>query len=286
MSNQLICQTWGRIAVAVLAIASLVRGQAHAENWPGWRGPDRTGVTGETGLPVKWSENEGVAWKVALPGSGISNPIVWEDRVFVTSSDGPQQSELYLICLARDDGRELWRLQLWGSAPTLYHPTKSSMASPSPVTDGKHVFAFYGTGDVFCVDFEGGLIWQRSLASEYGEFENRFAASSSPLLYNDLLLLQCDHYGDSYLLAIDKATGADRWKADRPETWLSWASPQLVPTGREEEHELLVSGSHRLEGYDPLTGDMLWTLRGMSRECIPTPVFGHGLIYATSGPNA
>lgn len=272
----------------LLAAAWMLTGAGllRAENWPEWRGEHRTGVSGETELPVQWSEKEGVLWKTTLPGSGISTPIIWEDRVFVTSSEGARQDELHLICLARDDGRELWRLRLWGSAPTLYHPTKSSMASPSPVTDGKHVFAFYGTGDVICADFDGGLVWQRSLASEYGEFENRFAASSSPLLYRDLLLLQCDHYGPSYLLAIDKATGANRWKADRPDVWLSWASPQLAPTGKGDEHELLVSGSHRLDAYDPLSGDKLWTVRGMSRECIPTPVFGHGRIYATSGPNA
>src|SRR6185437_1812636 len=172
-------------AIAIICWAS----RASAENWPGWRGPMRTGISGETALPLQWSQREGVLWKTGLPGSGISNPIVWEDRVFVTSSEGPQQDELRLICLARDDGRELWRLQLWGSAPTLYHATKSSMASASPVTDGEHVFAFFGTGDVVCVDFDGGLVWQRSLASEYGAFENRFAASSSPLLYHDLLLL-------------------------------------------------------------------------------------------------
>lgn len=269
-------------AAAWLLAAAAARG----ENWPGWRGPQRTGVSSETNLPLSWSEDEGVLWKVALPGAGISNPIVWEDRVFVTASEGPRQEELLLICLARDDGRELWRLRLWGTAPTLYHATKSNMASASPVTDGRHVFAFFGTGDVTCVDFSGGLVWQRSLADEYGEFENRFAATSSPLVYRDLLLLQCDHYGESYVLAIDKATGKDRWKADRPDAWLSWASPQLAPVGAGDEHELLVSGSHRLDAYDPLSGEKLWTVRGMSRECIPTPVYGHGLIYATSGPNA
>ncbi|HWB12688.1 MAG TPA: PQQ-binding-like beta-propeller repeat protein [Pirellulales bacterium] len=284
----------------------------HAENWPGWRGPARNGLSNETGLPVSWSEKQGVHWRVALPGSGISNPIVWGERVFVTSSDGRNQDELHLICLARDDGSEKWHLRLWGSAPTLYHPTKSSMASPSPVTDGEHIFAFYGSGDVVCVDFDGGLVWQRSLASEYGPFENRFAASSSPLLYRDLLVLQCDHYGPSYLLAIDKATGANRWKADRPDVWLSWSSPQLTPpaTGKAEgelpvaspkrarvptttvapaitdvRDELLVCGSHRLDAYDPTTGEKLWTVGGLSRECVPTPVFGHGLIFATTGPN-
>jgi hypothetical protein len=129
------------------------------------------------------------------------------------------------------------------------------------------------------------LAWQRSLASEFGAFENRFAAASSPLVHDGLLLLQCDHYGASYLLAIDKATGADRWKADRPEAWLSWSSPQLAPTGREGQHELLVCGSHKLDAFDPLTGAKLWTVQGFARECVPTPVVGDGLIYATSGPN-
>ena len=283
------------LAVVIALGASLLACEAAiAENWPGWRGAARTGVSNETGLPVAWSETQGVLWKVALPGSGISNPIVWDDRVLITSSDGRQQDELHLICLGRDDGKEKWHLRLWGSAPTLYHPTKSSMASPSPVTDGEHVFAFYGSGDVVCVDIDGGLVWQRSLASEYGPFENRFAASSSPLLYRDLLLLQCDHYGPSYLLAIDKTTGANRWKVDRSDVWLSWSSPQLTPTATKAKaspaaddagDELLVCGSHRLDAYNPSTGEKLWTVGGMSRECVPTPVIGHGLIYATTGPN-
>ena len=299
------------VTLAVLAVL-LVSNGSRAENWPGWRGAARTGVSNETGLPVSWSEGEGVIWKVPLPGSGISNPIVWGDRVFVTSSDGRDQDELHLICLSRDDGSEKWHLRLWGSSPTLYHPTKSSMASPSPVTDGEHVLAFYGSGDVVCADFEGGLVWQRSLASEYGPFENRFAASSSPLLYRDLLVLQCDHYGPSYLLAVDKATGANRWKADRPDVWLSWSSPQLVPAASKTADavpsvtrpkqsrsskakatpaadrggdELLVCGSHRLDAYNPTTGEKLWTVGGLSRECVPTPVIGHGLIFATTGPN-
>lgn len=265
-------------------LAAIWAPSVDAENWPGWRGPERTGISSETEIPIEWSAAEGVLWKAALPGSGISNPIIWEDRVFVTSSDGPKQDELHLICLARDDGAKRWHLRLWGTSPTLYHATKSNMATPSPVTDGRHVYAFYGTGDVFCVDRDGGLVWHRSLAAEYGPFENRFAASSSPILYRDMLLVQCDHYGGSYVIAIDKRTGANRWKTDRPECWLSWSSPQLVPVGNDQ-HELVVSGSHKLEAFDPLTGEKLWTVSGLSRECVPTPVLGHGLVYAVSGPH-
>ena len=256
-----------------------------AENWPGWRGPARTGVSTESDVPCEWSAENGPRWRVDLPGAGISNPIVWDDRVFVTSSDGPRGDELHVVCLHRDDGRELWHLQLWGTAPTLSHGAKSSMASPTPVTDGRHVYAFFGTGDVFCLDFSGRLVWQRSLAAEYGEFENRFAASSSPLLLDDLLLLQCDHYGGSYALAIDKTTGENRWKTDRPDAWLSWSSPQLAAVEGTNRWELLLCGSERLDALDPLTGEKLWTLGGLAHECIPTPVLGHGLIYAVSGPN-
>lgn len=183
---------------------------ARAENWPGWRGPRRNGVTTDSGVPLEWSSASGVRWKVPLPGSGISNPIVWESVVVCTSSDGARQQDLHVIALDRDTGRRLWHARYWGTAPTLHHETKSSMATPSPVTDGEHVYAFFGSGDVFCLDFDGRLVWQRSLAGEYGAFENRFAASSSPLVFEDSLILQCDHYGASYVLAIDKHTGANR----------------------------------------------------------------------------
>lgn len=256
---------------------------AGAENWPGWRGPNRTGVTADTGAPISWSPQDAVRWKAALPGSGISNPIVWNDLVICTSSDGAQQRDLHVIALDRDSGRERWHARCWGTAPTLHHGTKSSMASPSPITDGTHVYAFFGTGDVFCLDLAGRLLWQRSLAEEYGAFENRFAASSSPLLFEDLLILQCDHYGASYLLAIDKHTGADRWKVDRPETWLSWSSPVCTKSSGADA-ELLLCGSQKLDGFVARTGEKLWTVRGLERECIPTPIVDGGRVYLTSGP--
>jgi len=253
-----------------------------AENWPGWRGPRRDGVTSDAKVPTQWSPTENILWKAPLPGIGTSNPVVWEDRIFLTSSEGRDQGELHVMCFDRATGRELWHQRLWGTAPTLFYG-RSGMASPSPITDGQRLFAFFGTGDVFCFDLGGRLLWQRALADEYGAFENRFAASSSPLLFRDMVILQCDHYGASYLIAIDQKTAATRWKSDRPEVWLSWSSPQLVPNG--DQFELAVAGSEKLDGYDPLTGSRLWTLRGLSRECIPTPVIGHGLLVVVSGPN-
>jgi len=268
-----------------MALVLLFASDAPCENWPGWRGQGRNGVSSEEGIPIEWSAETGVKWKVPLPGSGVSSPIIWGDQVFLTASDGLNKDQLHIICLSRVTGAKLWQRRLWGTAPTRYHANKSSMASPTPITDGRHVFAFFGTGDVFCLDVDGGLVWHRSLATEYGKYENRFSATSSPILYRNLLLIQCDHYGDSYVLAVNAETGADSWKLDRPETWLSWSSPQLVRAGDASGHELILCSSEKVDALDPLTGNKLWTVRGMQRECVPTPVIGHGLIYVVSGPN-
>lgn len=269
-------------SLATVLVCWLVSSHLEAENWPGWRGPNRNGVTSDNGVPTTWSATENVLWKSPVPGIGTSNPVVWGDKVFITASEGREQGELHVIAFDRDTGRERWHQRLWGTAPTLFYG-RSGMASPSPITDGKRLFAFFGTGDVFCFDLDGGLLWQRALADEYGPFENRFAASSSPLLFEDTLILQCDHYGASYAIALDQKTGANRWKSDRPDVWLSWSSPQLVPNG--DRVELVLSGSERLDGYDPRTGSPLWRVRGLARECIPTPLVGHGRLYVVSGPN-
>jgi outer membrane protein assembly factor BamB len=253
-----------------------------AEPWTQWRGPERNGIASGPSPPLTWSATENVRWKTALPGSGISSPIFWENRIFVTAAEREHPDQLHLICLSRDDGSILWQRRFWGTAPTRFHATKSSMASPTPITDGRFVYAYYGTGDVFCVDLEGRLQWQRSLAGEYGRFENRFSATSSPVLLNNLLILQCDHYGPSYAIALDKGSGKNVWKTARPKTWLSWSSPRLVPTPNGQE--LILCSSLKIDGLNPRTGQLLWTIDGMRRECIPTPVFGHGLIYAVSGP--
>ncbi len=274
-----ILRTIVALAAGLVAIGSRA---ARAEEWNQWRGPNRNAVSSDAGLPVRWTGEQGVRWKVALPAAGVSSPVIWQDRVFMTAADSRRQDELWMLCLNLADGSERWRLRLWGSAPTLHHGSKSDMATPTPITDGEHVYALFGTGDVFAVDCDGGLAWQRSLASEYGAFENRFGHTSSPALLGDTLFVQCDHYGDSYLLAIDKRTGRNVWKVDRPGVWHSWSSPQFCGTGSQTE--LVVCAAGRVDAYAPATGERLWTVGGLQRECIPTPVTGHGLIYLVSGP--
>lgn len=255
---------------------------ARGDDWPGWRGPRQSGISQEKSAPREWTADRGIRWKKPLAGGGIASPIVWSDRVLVATSDGPKQGNLHLLCFHADTGETIWDRQFWGTAPTLFHASKGGMASPTPVTDGEYVFAFYGTGDVFCVDMNGLLCWHRSLADEYGAFENRFGHTSSPVLLDDVLIVQCDHYGLSYLVAIDKRSGANRWRVERPGVWHSWSSPILAPVGGQ--WELVICSSEAVEAFDPRTGDKLWRVTGMERECIPTAVFAEGLVYAVSGP--
>lgn len=273
-----------RLPSSLLLVIVFATQTVHSADWPGWRGGTRSGVSSESNIPTTWSSDHGIAWRVPLPGAGISSPVIHGSRVFLTASDGPRQANLHVICLNRDDGRMLWHQRLWGTSPTRHHSTKSSMASPTPVTDGEHLYTFFGTGDIFCFEVTGDLVWHRSLASEYGPFENRFAATSSPVIHKDLLIIQCDHYGPCYVLALDRRTGDNRWKVDRPDTWLSWSSPQLVTLKSNNSQELVICGSNRIDALSPETGRKLWSLGGMRHECIPTPILAHGLVYAVSGP--
>lgn len=154
------------------------------------------------------------------------------------------------------------------------------MATPTPVTDGERVWAFFGSGDLFCLDLDGNLLWCRSFAQEYEPYQNRFAMGSSPVLVDNILVLQCDHWGQSYLIGLDKQTGKNLWKTDRSEH-VSWSSPLVVDVNGRSE--LIVCATFQVKGYDATTGTELWHVDGMTRECIPTPVAENGLIFAVSG---
>lgn len=272
-----------RIATFLLLSAPLGRAPlVLAENWPEWRGPNRNAVSSESNLPRHWSADSGIRWKVPLAGTGVSSPIVWDERIVVTATDRHSQEELLIACHARDSGRQLWLTRFWGTAVTLHHATKSDMATPTPVTDGKRIFALFGTGDLFCVDMDGKLVWQRSLAEEYGPFENRFGHTSSPILVGNSLIIQCDHYGSSYLLAVDADNGKNVWHQPRPGVWHSWSSPQIIR--QADRSTLVVCAAERMEGFDPRDGQLQWIVHGLQRECIPTPVIGHERIYVVSGP--
>ena len=309
-----------------LALAAIVLAATDlsARNWPQWRGPSSHGVSPETGLPTTWSASENVAWRSPLAGLGTSSPVVWGDRVFVTSQVGrsptaagdahPQLarderalaerehpiggrrvdadptaspdrtgSEIWLVVEAfgRSDGRRLWesRTRATGALPEVHE--KHNLATPTPVTDGERIYAWFGNGQIVALDMAGRLVWTRHLGTEIAPFRTLWGHGSSPVLFGDLLILLCDHLSNAYLLAVDARTGQDRWKTDRGDGRTSHSTPLVVrgPAGAE----LLVNSSSRIDVYDPATGTLLWFTGGPRQTPIPSAVFHDGRIYLSRG---
>jgi outer membrane protein assembly factor BamB len=272
-----------RRRLLTLLILLLLPGAAAAENWPGWRGLNHDGISSEKGLPTRWSATENVRWKAELPGAGVSAPIVWGERVFVTASDGRLGSRLHLLCFHRDNGKKLWHVRFFGSAVSEGQFSPGGMAVPTPVTDGKRVFTLFGTGDLICVDTYGRPVWVRSLAQEYGPFRNRWGMAASPALSGDLLVVQVDHPGASYLLGVEAATGANRWRTKRDAS-VNWSSPLPVTIGNKLQ--IVAAGTYALRGYAADTGHELWSVQGMQMQCIPTPVVSGDRLFAAGGGNS
>ncbi len=252
-----------------------------ADNWPGWRGPNNVGISEEKNLPVSWSRVKNVRWKAELPGAGVSAPVVWEDRIFLTASDGRLNDRLHVYCHHRADGRLLWHTRLFGSAPTDLYPP-GGMAVPTPATDGKAVYVLFGTGDLAAIDFDGKPLWIRSLAQEYGPFRNRWGMGASPILAHGVLYVQVDHWSQSYLLAVDPQSGVNRWKADRPGS-VNWTSPIAVNV--KDKLQIITFGTNFVRGYDAADGKEMWRVDGMHFQCIPSPVVLDNVVFACSGEN-
>jgi outer membrane protein assembly factor BamB len=224
-----------------------------------------------------------VAWKVAVPGEGASSPVVWGDSVFVTSAL-EEGTVRVLHCLDRRTGRTRWRREVSDPNPERTSALAGHAAS-TPATDGSSVVAFFGNAGVVCYGFDGERAWHRS----FGEFDSELGLASSPVLYRDVVLLVCDHddtrfrtFG-SFLIALDLRTGETRWKTERPGLERSWSTPVLAPDGGGRV--LVVNAQDELRGYDSDTGALRWRVGGMSGWVTPSPVFGRGLIFATSGKN-
>src|SRR5438128_7139688 len=254
-----------RFNVATLALL-ITAAVARPEDWPGWRGPQGTGVTTEKDLPVHWSATDHVRWKTPLEGAGVSSPVVLGDRVFLTASDGRLNDRLHVSCYDRRTGRRLWHVKLFGSAVSEGQYAPGGMAVPTPAADAQRLYALFGTGDLVCLDHEGKPVWMRSLAQEYGPFRNRWGMAASPVLVGDLLVVQVDHWGESYLLGMDTATGANRWRTVRQAS-VNWTSPLAVRVkGRTQ---IVAAGTYQVKGYDAKDGSELWSVRGLEMQCIP-----------------
>ncbi len=303
--------------LAGIAVAARMAGVSlQAADWPHWRGPGASGVTSDPKLPVRWGPSEGVAWKAPIAGAGVSTPIVSGDRVFVTSqvgsgvrregnhprlvqgADASAQGEraiqpptapgaddgrtFFIVeAFARAGGKRLWehRFEAEGALTPVHD--KHNLASPSPVTDGTLVYAWFGTGQIVALTRDGKVAWQRHLGKDVGPFDITWGHGSSPVVHGDLLILLCDHATSSSLLALDKQTGKERWKADRGKGRSSYSTPLVVEASTGAE--LIVNSSERIDAYDVRTGQFLWHTGESNRFPIPSPVAHDGVIYASRG---
>jgi outer membrane protein assembly factor BamB len=257
----------------VLAPAS-----ARAEEWPGWRGPRGDGTSTETGLPVRWNATDNIAWKVPLPGIGHSSPILCGDRLFVTTCVQPQLQRV-LLCLDRRDGKILWQRVVCTSRLEPKHKL-NSFASSTPVTDGKYVWVTFLKQpdiEVACYDFEGNKVWQRSP----GKFFSVHGFCSSPVLYKDLLIINGDQDAKAFLVALDKGTGAERWRIDRPNRTRSYCPPIVVEAAGKKQ--LVLSGSRCVASYDPDTGAQNWIIKGPTEQYVASLVYTDGVLFMTAG---
>jgi outer membrane protein assembly factor BamB len=256
-----------------------------AGDWPQFRGPAGAGVGDASELPVHFGPEKSVVWRTELP-PGHSSPIIYGDRIFVTAAEGGKRAELavgrvvdeggklYTICLDRRTGRILWKREAPRPRLERYQPTNSP-ASPSPVTDGKTVYVFFGDYGLIAYSFDGTERWKLPL----GPFNNPNGHGSSPVLADDLVFLLCDQDSGSYLLAVDKQTGAVKWKADRPEFTRSYSTPAVFRP-RRGPVELIVPGAYQLTSYNARTGEKLWWITGLSWQPKSTPIVNGDMIYA------
>jgi outer membrane protein assembly factor BamB len=249
-----------------------------AEEWPGWRGPRGDGISIETGIPLHWSATENITWKTALPGIGHSSPIVCGDRIFVTTCL-EQDLQRQLLCLDRRSGKLLWQRTVLVSKLEPKHKL-NSYASSTPVTDGKHVWVtFHQQPELVaaCYDFDGKLVWRRSP----GQFYSVHGFCSSPVLYKALLIINGDQDARAYIVALDKHTGMERWRADRPNRTRSYCAPVLVEAGGRLQ--LVLSGSRCVASYDPDTGKQNWIIDGPTEQYVASLVYTEGVLFLTAG---
>ena len=248
-----------------------------AKYWPRWRGPSGQGHVAAGQYTDKWSPTTSV-WKTAVPGRGNSSPIVWGDRIFLTTGYGNGE-KLSMLAFSRADGKRLWETPIPQNGVEYVHH-KNGFASATPATDGQLVYASFGRHGLFAFDFNGKIAWQH----KFGIIDNYHGPAGSPVLYKDRIFIFQDANPapgqTAFVGAFDKKTGKPIWTTPRRES-VGWGTAVVINTG--ERDELIVSSQRRVAAYDPETGKELWTVRGNTSEVIPTPVVAHGLVFASSG---
>ena len=245
-----------------------------AAYWPRWRGPSGQGLVSGGGYLDSWSETENVLWRTPLEGRGNSSPIVWGDRIFLTTAY-ENGRRLAVAAFRRSDGSPLWESFVPEGMAYSAHE-KNGHASATAATDGRYVYASFGSRGLVAFDLDGELVWHQDL----GRIDNYHGAAGSPLLYNDRVILYQDQRQGSFIAAFDASTGRQAWRTDRAAT-VGWGTPIAVRVG--DHDEIVVNGQYRVYAYDPATGRELWRCNGPTFEVIPTPVVGFGMVFCASG---
>ena len=277
-----------------------------AANWPQWRGPDGSGISTEKNLPIEWTPTKNIKWKTAIDGRGHSSPIVWGNKIFLTTAvEGEvvpgakavthmNEGQVFLhpdsvgadhkhtfkvMALDRNTGKILWETVAWQGTPYDNRHRKSSYASSTPATDGKLVYAFFGTEGLYAYDYNGKLAWKAQLGN-LGTVG--MGTGTSPILFENLVIVQCDEENgeSSFIVALDKKTGKEVWRTPR-KVQVSWATPILVRTAKRPE--LITSGTEFVISYDPATGKELWRHKGVDSNAIPSPVANSDMVFLVAG---
>ena len=269
-----------------------------SEDWPRWRGPRMNGVADPAEPPLTWSETENVVWKVPLPGHGSSTPILWKDRLYVLTAErgdgveapvpphrqGPDRpptesaQRFRVLALDRATGATVWERTANEALPHEGKQDNNSYASSSALTDGELLFAYFGSWGLYCYDLEGRLKWKK----DFGDMSTRggFGEGASPALHGDRLIVNWDHEGQSFIVALDKRTGEERWRRDRDEV-SSWATPLVVEVNGR--HQVITAGTNKVRAYDLQTGETIWEGPGLTLNPIPSPLVEEGILYVASG---
>ncbi|MBI3821414.1 MAG: PQQ-binding-like beta-propeller repeat protein [Planctomycetes bacterium] len=266
-----------KFRLAFLILLSVVA-TIRAEDVTQFRGPGGLGISKETGLPTKWTADDGIRWKATLPGKGLSNPVIAGGRVYVTATAAYQQKREVVLCFDVKTGKKLWERQVWATGHTQAHP-KTNMAAPTPMTDGERVYALFATGDLVAYDKDGDLAWYRSLVGDYPTVGNNVGMAASPALHGDTILICLENAGESFAVGIDKNTGLNRWRIERPRG-INWVSPVVLPNGPHAD--VLFQGPTGIDAHDVVTGKKKWSAPGIRHGAYATLTVGDGVVYAPS----
>lgn len=288
--------------LTLIFIYHVIPAQNDTGNWPQWRGPLGTGAAVKGNPPTVFSETQNLKWKTEIPGKGHATPIVWGDKIIVltavptnekavadpkTLSEGERQMsgtstdlihDFKVILVDLNTGKIQWETTVARELPQENTHNLGSWASNSPCTDGEYIYAYFGSRGVFCLDFNGKIIWQK----DYGQMKKHmsFGEGESPYLYKDKLFIQWDHEGESFVVALNKKTGEEVWKQIRDEK-TSWPTPLVVEVNGQPQ--LITVATNQVRSYNANTGEIVWTTTGMTRNCIPNPVYADGILYVMSG---